>query len=189
MKYFFKKRVSQEDRGTAAIEFALLLPAMLIMFIGLYDISNFIFCHNKMNRTAQDISNIVTRGDVTKPQLDSMLQAATLVAQPFVFSSANGANVIVTSISQPNSPASNKPPQVMWRDSFPGGTGGSRIVPGSLPGGLVLSLNETVIFTEVFYTFQPVFPTWNLIPSASTSIYALAAALPRQGTMTTLPPS
>lgn len=185
MKYFFNKIMGREDKGVAAVEFALLLPFMLIMFVGLFDVSNYIFCVNKMNRTVQNLNNIVTRGDVTKPQLDSLLQAATLIAQPFNFPQSG--NAIVTSVSHPD-PDPTKPSQVMWRNSYPGGTGGSRISAGSLPGGLTLNPNETVIFTEVFFNFQPLFPTWNLIPGASTSIYAVAAGVPRQGTMATLPP-
>jgi len=186
MKNFFNRRMGQQDNGTAAIEFAILLPVMVLMLVGLFEVSNFIFCNNKMNRTAQEISNIATRGDTTKPQMDSLLQAAVYVAQPFNFTQSG--NVIVTSVSHQN-PDPTKPSQVMWQDSYPGGVGASRINPASLPGGLVLEVNQTVIFTEVFFKYTPSFPSYGLIATANTNVYALAAAFPRQGTMTTLPPS
>lgn len=186
MKLLFKKRLNQEDQGTAAIEFSLIAPVMILMLVGLFDISNFIYCKYKMNNTVQEISNIVTRGNVTKPQLDAMLQAARFAAQPFVFTDSG--NVIVTSVAQTNTNLA-VPPTVMWRDSWPGGSGGSRINPGALPGGLSLKLNQTYIFTEIFYTYKPVFPVFNLIAPATTQIYAVAVAVPRMGTMTTLPPN
>lgn len=184
MKRLFEEAIRQEDRGVAAIEFALLAPVLLIMFVGLFDVTNLIYCHNKMERTAQDVNNIITRGDTTKTQLDDMLRAADYTAQPFNLSKFG--NVIVTSVSQTNSDT-KKPAQVMWRDSYPGGTSGSRINVASLPGGLVLDQNETVIFTEVFFTFQPIFPGY-VVLSNQTDIYSIAAGVPRQGTMTTLPP-
>lgn len=178
-KWQFRK----EDKGVAALEFALMLPAVLITLIGLFDVTNLIFCNNKMNRTAQVINNIVTRGDLTKPQLDAMLQASVPIAYPFNFTRSG--NVIVTSVVKT---AANQPPQIMWRDSYPGGTGESRISPGSLPGGLSLNLNQTVIFTEVFFTYTPLIAGYILQPS-QTQIYAVAAAVPRKGTMATLPSS
>ena len=133
-----------------------------------------------MNRTAQSLNNAITRDDLTRSELNSLLQAAPLLAQPFDFSSGDG-NVIVTSVSNPSGGGE----QVMWRESSPGGTGGSRVNPGNLPGGLILGPDETIIFTEVFYTFQPLLPGY--IFANGLDVYALAAAIPRKGQMTTLP--
>ncbi|HUX78774.1 MAG TPA: TadE/TadG family type IV pilus assembly protein [Alphaproteobacteria bacterium] len=185
MYQWIKEKIGKIDKGVAAIEFAIILPFMLLTLIGLFDISEFIFANNKMNRTAQNISSIVTRGPVTKPQLDAMLQAAVLVAQPFNFTQSG--NVIVTCVGVPTTPA-NAPPQVMWRDSYPGGTGGSKISASGLPGGLVLSVGQSAIFTEVFFTYTPLVPGY-VLSSSQTEIYALAAAVPRQGNMMTLPAS
>ncbi|MBY0292906.1 MAG: pilus assembly protein [Alphaproteobacteria bacterium] len=183
MRKWFKIKIGKEDRGVAAIEFAILLPVLLLTFFGLFDIANFSYCSNKMNRTAQEINNIVTRGNLTKPELDSLLQVSVLIAQPFNFTASG--NVIVTSVAVVSA---NQGPQIMWQDSYPGGTSESRIAPASLPGGLVLNTNQTAIFTEVFFTYTPLISNYILAPS-QTQIYALAAALPRQGQMTTLPAS
>lgn len=173
--------IINEDKGVAALEFALTLPFLLLTIIGLYDINSLVFCNNKMNRTAQGISNIVTRGNVTKPQLDAMLQAAVYIAQPFNFTQSG--NVIVTCVYQQNS---SLPAQIMWRDSYPGGTSASKISANSMPSGLNLTNGQTVIFTEVFFTYSPLIVGY-VLQSNQTQIYAVAAAIPRQGTMTTLP--
>ena len=91
----------------------------------------------------------------------------------------------MTSIAKPSA---NNPPQVMWRDSYPGGTGGSRIDPTNLPGGLTLNTGQTVIFTEVFFTYSPLASGF-IIQASGSNVYALAVAVPRQGQMTTLPSS
>jgi len=180
---WLRKKIRMGNRGVASIEFALVFPFLALVLVGLFDVSNLIFCNNKMNRTAQDISNVVTRGNLTKPQLDSILQASVLMAQPFDFTSSG--NVIVTSVAKLSD---NQPPQVMWQDSYPGGTGASQINLGSLPGDLVLNTGQTVIFTEVFFTYSPLIPGY-VIQSNQTQVYALAAAVPRQGQMTSLPTS
>lgn len=186
MNYAGQYSIKRADKGVAAIEFALILPVMALLFVGIFDVAELAFCNNKMNRTAQVMSNFVTRGsktgNLTKPQVDSLLRAAPLIAQPFNF--VQFGNVIVTSVSKPSA---TQAAQVMWRDSYPGGTGGSKISAASLPGGLVLNTGQTVIFTEVFFTYQPLVPGY-VIP-ANTNIYAVAAGVPRQGTMTSLPSS
>lgn len=183
MRCLFKKNITKDDTGGAAAEFGILFPVLMIIFVGLFDVANLVYCYNKMNQLSQEISNIVTRGNLTKPQLDGLLQASTLIAQPFKFSLYG--NIIVTSVSKQNS---NQPPQVMWRNSYPGTTAGSKINLTSLPGGLVLNTGQTVIFTEVFFNYTPTVPGL-VLQSGPIAIYSLAAAVPRLGQMTTLPAS
>jgi Flp pilus assembly protein TadG len=179
MNYWFIRRLRTEDKGMAAVEFALILPVLLVMLAGIYDVSNMILCENKVNQTAQDLNNVITRGNLTKAQLDAILKVATLIMQPFDFN-ANG-KVIVSSYSQVNA---NPPPTLKWTDFYGGGAGTTQITPGSLPGGIVLNKGQTIIFTEVFYTYTGVFTNYAF---TSKSLYQLAAGVPRQGTMTTLP--
>lgn len=177
-----KHEIRKNDNGVVAIELAIILPILLLLFIGIFDISNFIFCRNKMIRTAQELSNVITRDDLTRPQLNSLLQGANLIAQPFNFQTSG--KVIVTSISKQDS---TKPPAIMWQDSYPSGATGSKVTNmNALPGNLVLGTGETIIVTEVFYTYQPTFPGY-VLQSNQTAIYALAVKVPRKGSMITLP--
>lgn len=183
MSKFLEDFFSRVDKGTAAVEFAIILPILLLTLVGLFEVTNFLYCNTKMNRTAQEISNIVTRNNQTKPQLDSMLKASVVIAQPFNF--LQSGNVIVTSVSKP---VSNLPPVINWRDSYPGGVGQSRVSATSLPNGISLGTGQTVIFTEVFFTYKPVIDG-DFFTITNTQIYAVAAAVPRLGQMTTLPSS
>lgn len=177
-----KQEIRKNDNGVVTIELAIILPILLLLFVGMFDISNFIFCRNKIIRTAQELSNVITRDNLTRPQLDSLLQGANLIAQPFNFQISG--KVIVTSISKQDS---TKPPAIMWQDSYPSGATGSKITNmNALPGNLVLGTGETIIVTEVFYTYQPTFPGY-VLKSNQTAIYALAVKVPRKGSMITLP--
>lgn len=182
--FIWEKRIRREDRGLVAAEFAIILPVILVILIGLFDVSNLIICRNIMTNTAHELSNVITRGDLTKPQLDSILQGTPILVEPFDFQISG--KVIVTSVSKQNS---NQPPAIMWQDSYPSGATGSRITNmNNLPGSLILGTGETIIFTEVFYTYQPVFPGF-VLKNSQTSIYAIATKVPRKGSMTTLPNS
>jgi Flp pilus assembly protein TadG len=174
---FLKTLFKKEDNGVASIEFALILPLMALLLVGMFEISWFMYCHNKMNRTAQDISNVVARGTLTLLQLQSILQASALISQPFNFSTYG--NVIVTAVSQSVSPVPNV---VLWRQSWPGGSGGSLIAGSSMPSGM--TVGQVVLFTEVFYTYQPVLVS-SYFSITNKNVYALAVSVPRQGQITT----
>jgi len=173
--YILKKFFKKEDRGIAAVEFALILPVLVLTLVGLFEVTWFMYCNNKMNRTAQEINNVIARGTLTLPQLQSILQASALIAQPFNFS-ANG-NVIVTALSQSATP----PNAILWRQSWPGSTGGSLISAGSMPAGM--TTGQVVLFTEVFYTYQPVIIS-GYFKITNVSVYAVAVSVPRQGQIT-----
>lgn len=174
---FLKTRLKKEDKGVASIEFALILPLMALLLVGMFEVTWYMYCVNKMNRTAQEISNFTARGTLTLLQLQSILQSSALVAQPFNFSAYG--NVIVTAVSQSVSPAPNV---VFWRQSWPGGVGGSLVTGSSMPSGM--STGQVVLFTEVFYTYQPVIVS-SYFSITNTNVYALAVSVPRQGIITT----
>ncbi len=184
MMYWLKNRLRREDKGAVLVEFTLLLPIILLLFVGIYDVSNLISCSNKLNQTAQELSNVITRGKLTKPQLDAILRAAPLLMQPFDFST-NG-KVIVTCVTQASTSSTPPPPTSPWQDSYGSGAGTTQINLSNLPGGLVLTSGQTVIFTEAFYTYTGDFTTYSF---TSGKLYQIAAGMPRQGTMTTLPQS
>jgi len=183
MNHWFLRGLRKGDKGIAAIEFALVLPVLMLMLVAVYDLSNLILCNNRANQTAQDLNNIITRGPVTLAQLNDILTAAPLIMQPFNFN-ANG-KVIVTAVTQSASGNSLPPPTKAWTQSYGGGAGASKIVLGGLPGGLILNSGQTVIFTEVFYTYTGVFTAYSF---TSGNVYQIAAGVPRQGNMA-IPPA
>jgi uncharacterized protein (UPF0333 family) len=173
---FLKTIFKKEDKGIASVEFAILLPVLVLTLVGMFEVTWFMYSHNKMNRTAQQINNIVARDVLTLAQLQSILQASALISQPFNFSAFG--NIIVTAVSKSVSPLPNI---VLWRQSWPGGSGGSLITGSSVPSGI--STGQVVLFTEVFYTYQPVVIS-SYFSITNKSVYALAVAIPRQGQIT-----
>jgi len=56
----FRRRLSRNDRGVAAVEFAFIAPIMLAMLVGIVDISNAVSINwrmSQLNRTLADLSS------------------------------------------------------------------------------------------------------------------------------------
>ncbi|KQM94077.1 hypothetical protein ASE70_11830 [Sphingomonas sp. Leaf22] len=86
-----------DHRGTALIEFAILLPVLLILFLGVYQLSDAIMAKRKttiMTRAAGDMTSQY-RG-LTTGELDSLLDASTKILMPY---SAASAKLRVTQIT------------------------------------------------------------------------------------------
>lgn len=169
--------------GVAALEFALISPFLLMMFLGMFEVSRYILIHQKVEKTAFSISDIVAQAEtMTTAQLNQIFTATQDLMAPYSFNT-NGV-VIVTSISK----SPNNPPTVLWQSA-----GGGSLMASSqlgnagqtatLPTGFTMDDYENVIIAEVFYNFVPVTVQGML---ASNQIYKMATYRPRLGALTTL---
>ncbi len=179
------QKIASDNCGVAAIEFALVLPLLLLLFLGGFEVSRFLLIHQKADRVAYTITDVVTQStSITRNQLEQILHAATQIMQPFEF--ADSGIVIISSIYQDN----NSPtPIIRWqysgggklsRNSKIGRNNGS----ASLPNNLTLNNNENVIISEVFFTYTPIFPL-EILPAVE--IYKAITFKPRLGVLTTPP--
>ncbi len=170
--------------GVAAIEFAMALPVLLLLFLGGFEVSHLLLLHQKSDRIAYTVADVVTQSTtVTNAQLNQILNASAQIMQPFTFG-ANGV-VIITSVYQ----SSTNPPTVRWRYTG-GGTLprtsqiGSVNGTATLPSGLTLNDRDNIIISEVYYRYTPLFP--GIIFDAR-DIYKTVIFKPRLGALTTPP--
>lgn len=166
--------------AAAAVEFALVFPIFLTLFIGLYDLAYYILLNNKMARTSGTIAFIVSKQDISDTALSSILSNAFVIFKPFDFQT-NG--TIVTSQIGLNS---NNKMVINWQKKV--GAASSRIgsvgqPPSTLPGNLTISGKQRLIVTEVFYNFTPFFTIGVL---ESKVLYSISIYPPRVGQMDTL---
>lgn len=183
------KRYIRENRGLAAVEFALTLPFLLVLFLGGYEYARYMLIHVKMENIAFTISDIITQQtSVTNGQLDQYMVAASQIMEPYSFDTGNGA-VFISSVSKQTGNSQEVQWQYEYRTDVAGheriSKVGSENAAATLPNALLLNDDETVLVTEVFYDFQPVFVGFML--DAGT-IYRSSVFKPRFGTLTT-PPS
>lgn len=168
---FGLSRFRRDKRGVAAVEFALILPIMLLLYIGTSELTYGLMANRKMTLASRALSDLTaqisTSSGVTDAELDSIFVAATSIMSPF---STTPLKMTISSIEfVPNSAT---PPvytaRVKWTAISNGGTprpcGASAItkvpnttapLPSTMPTGLYDA--GTVIVADVSYLYNPPF--------------------------------
>lgn len=138
-----------DQSGIAATEFALLLPIMLVLFVGVSEVGQAISINRKVTITARTVTDLVTQYTaLSSTDMTSLLGASAQVMAPFPSS-----NLVVT-VSEVTTDASSNA-TVTWSSSFNGTayTTGQKV---TLPTGLTQP-NITLIWGQVKYAYKPVF--------------------------------
>jgi len=77
-------RLSCDRSGVAAVEFALLLPIMLSLYIGGLEISDGFTIKRKVTNTTSALGDLVTRTEeITTAEMSDILEAASAVIVPY----------------------------------------------------------------------------------------------------------
>lgn len=80
------RRFLRANGGIAAVEFALVLPLMLLMYIGIIDLTRDVIASRKLDilsRTLSDLVSQQTSGSITNTQLATIFSASTTLMQPY----------------------------------------------------------------------------------------------------------
>lgn len=187
-------RISDCASGVALIEFAMALPLLLLLLIGVLELSRFAILQQKLDKLANAMADYVTQGTtVSACDLNSFSEAAQDIMNPFAFDGT----IVFSSVAFFNTPL---PPCegenvacITWQQT-PVGSEVSEIGSGSgsnahLPGGYAVASGQNVIVAETFLNYTPLLPdiTGNFISALGPQIlYKAAVYKPRQGTLTSL---
>ena len=88
-------RLLRSAGGNVAVEFALAVPVILLMMLGSAEMARFVILHQKMDRVATTMSDLVSRAEtITESQIDDIFTAADQVAEPF---DLGGLGVVIVS--------------------------------------------------------------------------------------------
>jgi Flp pilus assembly protein TadG len=73
-----------DSHGVAAIEMAMVMPILLIMFFGLFDLTQLISLNRKVTYAASVVADLVTQNETTvvEADMDDYFDAAKLVMKP-----------------------------------------------------------------------------------------------------------
>lgn len=185
MKSVFHNLLWHCQRGVAATEFAIALPFLMVTMMGAIEVSRYVIIHQKLEKVAYTISDVVSQSDtVTSAQLSQAVQAAATIMQPYEFS-PNGV-VFISSVYKNGADA----PTVRWQYSGGGTlTRTSEIgvvgAVASMPNGLTLNASDNVIISEVFFRYEP-FLTGGIFANDQ-ELYKVTIFKPRLGALTTPP--
>lgn len=80
----FAQRFRSDRRGVAAIEFALVVPMMLVMYLGTIEISAAVSVNKKVSRVAATVADLVTQQtEVVKTDLKGILEIGEAILYPY----------------------------------------------------------------------------------------------------------
>jgi hypothetical protein len=87
--------------GNVAVEFALAAPVLIMLMLASAELARFVILHQKMDRVATTISDLVSRAEtINESEMTDILTAAGEVAFPYDL--ANLGVVIVSSVTNPD---------------------------------------------------------------------------------------
>ena len=70
------RTLGQDQRGAAAVEFAFIMPILLLMFSGILQFGSVMFLENHMTNVAREASRRVAVGELTEADAATMVQGA-----------------------------------------------------------------------------------------------------------------
>lgn len=145
-----------DERGVAAVEFALVLPLMLALYLGSVEVSRLYTADQKVAILASSMADLVARerGTIKLSTLDDYFAAATTVMQPL---NTTGLGQVISLLAIDEDGQAT----VVW--SEPDGAGVAREVDSPFPLDPETSINQLardadgfLIAAEVDYPYRPI---------------------------------
>ena len=137
----------RDQRGVSAVEFAMLLPLMVTLYLGAVEISQGVSIHRKVTLTARTVADLASQvSTISNSDMTNLLNAASSVVSPFPVGQLK---VTVSAVSIDN----NNQAKITWSCTLNGtkrGVGSSV----SLPSALNVA-NSQLIWSEVSYNYVP----------------------------------
>ena len=161
------KRASfgRDKAGIAAVEFALILPFMLLLYFGSVEITQAICINRLVTLTANTVTNLVSQYTTisASTQMPDILNASVQVLAP---NPSSGAKIVVSCITIDNQGKAT----VAWSQTLNGTarTAGQSI---TVPAALNIP-NSNIVLGEATYAYSPVFDFLHIGPfNLHSSVY------------------
>ena len=143
------RRFIGECRGISAVEFALLLPVMMTLYLGTVEASQGIAANRKVKLTAHTLADLSTQyTDITNADMSNILNAGAAIIAPY---SAANLQETVSEISVNAQGVAS----VVWSNTL----NGTALTVGqtvSVPASLAVP-NTYLMFAQVQYSYNPTY--------------------------------
>lgn len=145
------KKFSKDSSGVAAIEFAMIVPLMLMMFVGAVEFSQAITVDRRVSQVASATADLVARSKtLTTTDMDGITQVVEQLVKPYDHTLLKMSIMNVAA-----SPSDATDTTICWAYAHNGGAGSySKNDSYALPTGVV-EAGDSVIVTEVKYAYEP----------------------------------
>ncbi|MGH6735657.1 MAG: TadE/TadG family type IV pilus assembly protein [Methyloceanibacter sp.] len=140
-------RLLRDKRGVSALEFALILPALLMLYVGAVEIGNALTIYRRTSQVAATAADLTAQvKQVTKSDVKDIQAAAGSILTPY---STEPLKIVLTSVVAD----SNNQGKVDWSCANKGG-GYAKNSSYALPAGLT-EPDSSVVVAEITYSFTP----------------------------------
>lgn len=140
-------RLVSDQRGVSAVEFAMLLPLMLTLYLGTVELSQGIGADRKLTLTARTVADLVSQvTSVNNAGMTNSLNAAAAVMAPYP---STNLKVTVSSVRIDKDGKAT----IDWSDTL-NGTARAKGSTVTLPAALATP-DSTLIWAEVQYAYKP----------------------------------
>ena len=142
----------QANDGVAAIEFAMIVPIMVMLFFGSVEFSQALTVDRRITQVASSTADLVAQTDkITTTDLNDIMNIVGSIIKPY---SVAPMKVSISSVKK----IDNNSPLVVWSYGYNGGatySGNYSGMPAGLIDNPVTGGTSSVIVAEVSYNFVP----------------------------------
>ncbi len=140
---FRVRKFSTDADAVAATEFAIVVPFMLLLYVGGIELADGMAINVKVSATAHSVTDMVAQNtSLSTAQMQNMLTGATAIIAPYPVTSSGGSSLLSVTVSEISSD-SNGNLTLRWSQSYNGtsfGPGRTNLTNLTVP----TSLNGTV---------------------------------------------
>jgi Flp pilus assembly protein TadG len=139
----------RDRRGISAVEFAMLLPLMVTMYLGVVEVSQGVAVDRKVTLTTRTMADLASRvSSINNADMSSLLNASAAVVAPY---DPAPLKIVLSAVSID----ANGNATIAWSDTL---GGSAHSVGSSVTLPTVLNVpNTQLIWSEVGYTYNPTF--------------------------------
>jgi len=141
------RKAADDKSGLSAIEFALVLPVMITMYVGAVEFSHALTVDRRVSSVASAVADLTAQTDkVSESQIQDIFTASTSIMTPYT---ASPISIVITSVvADPDNTTT-----VEWSCAHNGSAHaqGSQI---TVPAGLTQPFSSVVV-AEVTYNYTP----------------------------------
>jgi Flp pilus assembly protein TadG len=171
-------RFVSDRRGVSAVEFALLLPMMMTLYLGSVETSQGIAAKRKVTVIAHTLADLASQyTDITNADIANVLAAGDAIITPYA--SANLQEVVSELSINAQGQAT-----VLWSDTL-NGTARAAGQVVNIPASLAVP-NTYLVLAEVQYSYNP---TYGYVMTGTLTLQDQMYVLPRQSNSIARTPS
>jgi Flp pilus assembly protein TadG len=148
--------LGRDRRGVSAVEFALVLPVMITLYIGTVEVAKGVAIQRKVTQAARTVADLATQFRTIKnADKDNVLSAGSAILFP---TSATPLKITLSAVYIDK----NSVAKIEWTDGYHGGTLPKRSIGDvvNLPADVLKVPDSQLIWAEVSYSYDPQISDW-----------------------------